>query len=218
MGFSQARILEWVSDFLFQGIFATQGRNTSLLLDRQIPYPLAIQWKLILSSYMKSSRRPSGPREAVFPFACDVDSLGWAPAIAAPCHVMSCPKKLPWSYCCVIGVAFKGAECNYPKIGRGGVQWPVDRFSALTDEKKRIVGEVSWGPYGHRETRTGKEKDVGKKVPRFTLFISSCYRSVTSSALWAHGLQHARLPCPSLSPGVCALFLFFILIECYIHA
>ena len=90
MGFSQARILEWVSDFLFQGIFATQGRNTSLLLDRQIPYPLAIQWKLILSSYMKSSRRPSGPREAVCPFAYDVDSLGWAPAIAAPCHVMSC--------------------------------------------------------------------------------------------------------------------------------
>ena len=21
--------------------------------------------------------------------------------------------------------------------------------------------------------------------------------------LWLHGLQHARLPCPSLSPGVC---------------
>ena len=25
-----------------------------------------------------------------------------------------------------------------------------------------------------------------------------------SDSLWSHGLHHARLPCPSLSPGVCA--------------
>ena len=31
-----------------------------------------------------------------------------------------------------------------------------------------------------------------------------CYCSVTKShSLWPHGLQHARLPCPSPSPGVC---------------
>ena len=29
-------------------------------------------------------------------------------------------------------------------------------------------------------------------------------RSVVSDCLWPHGLQHARLPCPSLSPGVCS--------------
>ena len=29
-------------------------------------------------------------------------------------------------------------------------------------------------------------------------------RSVVSNSLWAHGLQHARLPCPSLSLGVCS--------------
>ena len=29
-------------------------------------------------------------------------------------------------------------------------------------------------------------------------------RWVLSSILWPHGLQHARLPCPSLSPGVCS--------------
>ena len=28
--------------------------------------------------------------------------------------------------------------------------------------------------------------------------------SVVSSSLWPHGLQHARLPCPSLSPRVCS--------------
>ena len=31
--------------------------------------------------------------------------------------------------------------------------------------------------------------------------LYSC--SVMSDFLWPHGLQHARLPCPSLSPGVC---------------
>ena len=33
------------------------------------------------------------------------------------------------------------------------------------------------------------------------LLLFSC--SVVSDFLWPHGLQHARLPCPSLSPGVC---------------
>ena len=28
--------------------------------------------------------------------------------------------------------------------------------------------------------------------------------SVVSSSLWIHGLQHARLPCPSLPPGACS--------------
>ena len=29
-------------------------------------------------------------------------------------------------------------------------------------------------------------------------------RSVMSNSLWPHGLQHARLPCPSSSPGACS--------------
>ena len=28
--------------------------------------------------------------------------------------------------------------------------------------------------------------------------------SIVSNSLWPHGLQHARLPCPSLSPRVCS--------------
>ena len=31
-----------------------------------------------------------------------------------------------------------------------------------------------------------------------------CSCSVMSNSLWSHGLQHPRLPCPSLSPGVCS--------------
>ena len=32
------------------------------------------------------------------------------------------------------------------------------------------------------------------------MLLLSC--SITSNSLWPHGLQHTRLPCPSLPPGV----------------
>ena len=35
------------------------------------------------------------------------------------------------------------------------------------------------------------------------LWVQFC-RSVVSNSLGSHGLQHTRLPCPSLSPGVCS--------------
>ena len=34
------------------------------------------------------------------------------------------------------------------------------------------------------------------------LLLSS--HKLTSNSLWPHGLQHARLPCPLLSPGICS--------------
>ena len=35
--------------------------------------------------------------------------------------------------------------------------------------------------------------------------IIICYYSIAkSNSLWRHGLQHARLLCPSLSPGICS--------------
>ena len=36
------------------------------------------------------------------------------------------------------------------------------------------------------------------------LHISQFSHSVVSESLQPHGLQHTRLPCPSLSPGVCS--------------
>ena len=35
-------------------------------------------------------------------------------------------------------------------------------------------------------------------------FVLLCSPSVVSDSLWPHGLQHARLPCPSLSPRACS--------------
>ena len=37
--------------------------------------------------------------------------------------------------------------------------------------------------------------------PTLLLLLFSC--PVVSNSLWANGLQHARLPCPTPSPGVC---------------
>ena len=38
----------------------------------------------------------------------------------------------------------------------------------------------------------------------FPVFHHLFVHSVTSNSLWAHGLQHSRLPCPSPSPRVCS--------------
>ena len=38
----------------------------------------------------------------------------------------------------------------------------------------------------------------------FFLMLLLFSRLVVSDSLWPHGLQHARLPCPSPSPGACS--------------
>ena len=65
-----------------------------------------------------------------------------------------------------------------------------------------VYGAVSptsfwWGPLG-----------LAPSQPLFCLSLDcrkSCCCSLTTSCLtlWLSGLQHARLPCPSLSPGIC---------------
>ena len=48
-GILQARILEWVSHFLLQGIFLTQGSNLGLLHCRQMLYHLSPQASRLIS-------------------------------------------------------------------------------------------------------------------------------------------------------------------------
>ena len=38
----------------------------------------------------------------------------------------------------------------------------------------------------------------------FMYHVPSVSHSIVSGSLWPHGLQHARLPCPSLTPGACS--------------
>ena len=42
------------------------------------------------------------------------------------------------------------------------------------------------------------------RVHSSRIFWLSSSHSDVSNSLWPHGLQHTRLPCPSLSPGVCS--------------
>ena len=49
----------------------------------------------------------------------------------------------------------------------------------------------------------------GRRYFHFTVWCLSFFNCCCSVArlcltLWPHGLQHARLPCPSLSPGACS--------------
>ena len=46
-GIFQARILEWVANFLLQGIFLSQGLNLGLLHYRQILYHLSHQERFL---------------------------------------------------------------------------------------------------------------------------------------------------------------------------
>ena len=45
-------------------------------------------------------------------------------------------------------------------------------------------------------------KDCPFSTKLLLLLLFSC--SVMSDSLWPHGLQHTRLPCPSISPGACS--------------
>ena len=42
------------------------------------------------------------------------------------------------------------------------------------------------------------------KTKVYLIKVDCCCRSVMSNSLWPHGLQHARLPYPSLSPRICS--------------
>ena len=68
-----------------------------------------------------------------------------------------------------------------------------------------------WGPWGCPGTLTAAEGNLfpNPKGPLklVTLYLSLLLlfsRSVVSDSLWPHGLQHAKLPCPSPSPRVCS--------------
>ena len=55
----------------------------------------------------------------------------------------------------------------------------------------------SYSPWYHKSQTQFKPSPPENYM--FFLLLFSC--SVVSDSLWPRGLQHARLPCPSLSPG-----------------
>ena len=56
----------------------------------------------------------------------------------------------------------------------------------------------------HSELDEAPWQEEEREPPRPINILSFFSCSVTSDSLWRHGLQHTRLPCPSLSPGACS--------------
>ena len=55
---------------------------------------------------------------------------------------------------------------------------------------------------GDKESMHCQEMVTGFSKKNSFLLLLLFSRSVVSNSLWPHGLQHARLPCPSSTPGV----------------
>ena len=55
----------------------------------------------------------------------------------------------------------------------------------------------------HSHSEKQRSNWLESRVENFIL-TQVCVQSLSRPRLWLHGLQHARLPCPSLSPGVCS--------------
>ena len=56
---------------------------------------------------------------------------------------------------------------------------------------------------GHHTQRIAIDKQIDRKIYKY-MDIWDVVHSVVSDSLPSHGLQHARLPCPSLSPRTCS--------------
>ena len=58
-------------------------------------------------------------------------------------------------------------------------------------------------PYWKWDHQTHSAKSPEIKILFLEALAGEFSHSVISDSLWPHGLQHTRLPCPLLSPGVC---------------
>ena len=103
------------------------------------------------------------------------------------------------------------ASLGFTESGCGsGSQGP--RLRAHSESHRDIYYPRSWlsarGCGGHSAFAVGRHQEpsqVCKWKPRLTgTALLSFSRSVVSDSLQPHGLQHSRLPCPSLSPRVCS--------------
>ena len=64
-----------------------------------------------------------------------------------------------------------------------------------------IIHLIFWGHSWPQVPETMENKTMDKRGLLYILLFFSC--SVMSNSFRSHGLQHGRLPCPSLCPGVC---------------
>ena len=69
-------------------------------------------------------------------------------------------------------------------------EWNFNFIKSSSKLTEKIISIFFFSPFGLFKWKT--------------VWLLLFGHSVVSNSLWPHGLQHARLPCPSLSPGVCS--------------
>ena len=79
------------------------------------------------------------------------------------------------------------------KLKEGNVSYRI-----LVIGKRRSAKTLSFVFSGQKQCAS---RDIKLQVDKS--FCYSCSVALVSYSLQPHGLQHARLPCPSASPGVC---------------
>ena len=93
------------------------------------------------------------------------------------------------------------------------LKWVAYPFSRVSSQPRNWTGVsciangflTSWATREALWGRKRVEHNLGTKQQQqidLWLLLSSC--SVVSDSLWPHGLQHARLPCPSPTPRACS--------------
>ena len=81
-----------------------------------------------------------------------------------------------------------GVQAKKEKMLREAIVVLVANWALSRCQAKRFVGMTSFYPHSNS----------------WELFSVQFSRSDMSDSLWPHGLQHARLPCPSPTPGACS--------------
>ena len=93
------------------------------------------------------------------------------------------------------------------------MSWGLPWWLSGTESAYPTAGDVGSIPRLGRSPRGGNgnplqysclENPMGRGVCWASVSSVQFSCSVVSDSLWPHGLQHARLPCPSLSPRVCS--------------
>ena len=102
-----------------------------------------------------------------------------------------------------------------PRMGEGAVTlkkgmcplcWAAPCKEQMLSTLKQTKAGTSpfplcWG-HNHLVSTADNGQESACLIPSYTLLLLMFSHSVVSSSLWPHWLQHARLPCPSLSPRV----------------
>ena len=94
-------------------------------------------------------------------------------------------------------VSWKGC-CSFLGGWKKSEKLSMSDILGLTDH---ALQEAQWMFF---RSKGGVNKNKIRDVQRFSADSVQFSHSVLSNSLWPQGLQHSKLPCPSLTPGACS--------------